>query len=89
MMSRHPTKTLLMMTRISDKHISINDEKTSDEGTSNSDLSDECVSVDGESNTNDEIMCQIESNDPSITRLRVGVDDYYPPGGDWANLGKP
>jgi hypothetical protein len=52
-------------------------------------LSNESASVDGEFNTNDEIiiMSQIESNDPSMTCLNI-EDDFYPPDGDWANLGR-
>ncbi len=44
------------------------------------------ISIDGEGKTINEIMNQIESNDPSMTSL--SIDPFYPPDGDWANMGR-
>ena len=74
---------------LSDGSVSVDNEDTSDyEVPGDDELSNESASVDGEGNVNDEIMSQIERNDPSITYLTIGQDDYYLPDGDWANLGR-
>ena len=75
---------------LSDESVLVDNEETSDSEMPDEDeLSNESVSVDGEFNINVEIilMSQIESNDPSITCLRID-DDFNPPDGDWANLGR-
>jgi hypothetical protein len=73
----------------SDEMVSLDDYEASGEGTSDDDeLSDESVSVDGEGNTDDKIMSQIERNDPSMTSLSIGENDYYPFDEECANLGR-
>ena len=75
---------------LSDESVFVDNEGTSDNEIPDEDeLSNESASVDGEFNTNYEIiiMSQIESNDPSMTCLNI-EDDFYPPDGDWANLGR-
>jgi len=73
---------------LSDGSVSVDNEDTSDyEMPGDDEPSNESASVDGEGNINDEIMSQIERNDPSITYLRID-DDFYPPDGDWGDLGR-
>jgi hypothetical protein len=73
---------------LSDKRMSINDGETSNEGTFNGGLSDESVYVDGEGNTDDEIMSQIKINNPSMTSLSIGENDYYSFDEECADLGR-
>jgi len=90
---RHPAKALSDDDELSDESVLVDNEETSDNEMPDEDkLSDESASIDGEFNTNDEIIIMsqieaIESNDPSMTCLNID-DDFYPPDGDWANLGR-
>ena len=88
---------------LSDEIESLNDEEVSGEDTSdddehsdesppveNDEISDDEMSDDDDlynESTNNEIMSQIESDDPNLTILMVG-GSFYPPDGDWAGLGR-
>ena len=88
---------------LSDEIESLNNEEVSGEDTSdddersdesppveNDEISDDEMSDDDDlynESTNNEIMSQIESDDPNIAILMVG-GSFYPPDGDWAGLGR-
>ena len=88
---------------LSDKIESLNDEEVFGKDTSDDDersdksppveddeISNDEMSDDDElynKSTNNEIMSKIKSDDPNLTILTVG-GSFYPPGGDWAGLGR-